>query len=393
MSDPWLSIIGIGEDGFSGLSEASRNALAQAEFVFGGPRHLELAGVGARGQPWPVPFTISPVIALRGRKVAVLASGDPFWYGAGGSIAQHLDVGEWQTFPSPSAFSLAAAQLGWRLEEAVCLGLHATPFGRVLPHLSRGQRLICLVRDGATVSDFANWLTRRGYGTSKLWVMEALGGPRERIRTTKAAALSFEDIRVPVAVAIEAVGGPGLQRTSGLPDDAFVHDGQITKRAVRAVTLSSLAPRRGEHLWDIGGGSGSISIEWALAGGTASSIEPRLERAEMIRTNAAEFGLSKVIGVVEGRAPEALEDLPEPDAVFIGGGGSEKLFQWLWNRLPSGTRLVANAVTLESEALFSAWHARCGGTLMRIETAESQPLGSKRGWVPARPIVQWSVVR
>jgi len=196
-----------------------------------------------------------------------------------------------------------------------------------------------------------------------------------------------------VAVAIHTAGTGGLQRSSGLPDDAFVHDGQITKRAVRAITLSSLAPRRGEHLWDIGGGSGAVSVEWALAGGTASTIEPRAKRAETIRTNAAAFGLSEKIEVIEGRAPEALDGLPSPNAAFIGGGATEGLLQSLWARLPTGTRLVANSVTLESEALFIIWHERCGGSLMRIEVAEAQPLGRKRGWVPARPVVQWSVVR
>lgn len=393
MSDPWLSIIGIGEDGVEGLSEASRKALAGAEFVFGGLRHLDLAAIGERGQPWPVPFSVAPVLALRGRKVAVLASGDPFWYGAGGSIAHHLRAGDWQTFPAPSTFSLAAVRLGWRLEETACLGLHAAPVERLLPYLARGQRFICLVRDAAAVHDLARWLEVQGFGASQLWVMEALGGPRERVRAAKAADLSFEYIGAPVAVAIEAAGAPGIQRSSGLPDDAFVHDGQITKRAIRAVTLSSLAPRRGEHLWDIGGGSGSISVEWALAGGTTSTIEARPERAETIRINATRFGVSAQIEIIDGRAPEALEGLPPPHAVFIGGGASEGLLKNLWTSLPSGTRIVANAVTLESEALFADWHARCGGTLMRIEVAEAEPLGRMRGWMPARPVVQWSVVR
>lgn len=393
MFEPWLSIIGIGEDGLSGLSEASRKALARAEVVFGGLRHLELAATGERGRPWPVPFSISPVLGLRGRKVAVLASNDPFWHGAGGSIVHHLEPGEWQAFPVPSIFSLAAARLGWRLEETVCLGLHAAPFERMLPHLSRGQRLICLIRDGTAVPDLGAWLENHGFGASTLWVMEALGGARERIREAKATEFLLNDIRAPVAVAIHAEGTAGLQRSSGLPDDAFVHDGQITKRAVRAITLSSLAPKRGEHLWDIGGGSGSVSIEWALAGGTATTIEPRAERVGAIRTNAAAYGLSGKIEVIGGRAPEALDGLPNPDAAFIGGGASEALLQWLWARLPVGTRLVANSVTLESEALFTGWYGRCGGSLMRIEVAETQPLGRKRGWVPARPVVQWSVVR
>lgn len=393
MTDPWLSIIGIGEDGVKGLSDASRSALEGAEVVFGGPRHLRLAAIGERGRPWPIPFSVKPVLDLRGRNVAVLASGNPFWYGAGGTLVDCLRASEWRAFPVPSTFAIAAARLGWRLEETHCVGLHAAPFERLLPHLGLGQRVVCLMRDAAAVTALAQWLDQRSFGKSTLWVMEALGGPNERIRSVHADDLAFNDMRAPVALAIEVAGGAGRQRSSGLPDDAFAHDGQITKRAIRAVTLSSLAPRHGEHLWDIGGGSGSVSIEWALAGGTATTIEPKAERAEIIRTNAAQFGVTEAIKVVEGRAPEALKDLSHADAVFIGGGASDALLEKLWSVLSPGTRLVANAVTLESESLIASWHARCGGSLMRLETAEVQPLGQKRGWVPARPVTQWSVTR
>ena len=393
MTDPWLSIIGIGEDGVKGLSDASRSALEGAEVVFGGPRHLRLAAIGERGRPWPIPFSVKPVLDLRGRNVAVLASGNPFWYGAGGTLADCLRASEWRAFPAPSTFAIAAARLGWRLEETHCVGLHAAPFERLLPHLGLGQRVVCLMRDAAAVTALAQWLDQRSFGKSTLWVMEARGGPNERIQSVHAADLAFNDMRAPVALAIEVAGGAGRQRSSGLPDDAFAHDGQITKRAIRAVTLSSLAPRHGEHLWDIGGGSGSVSIEWALAGGTATTIEPKAERAEIIRTNAAQFGVTEAVKVVEGRAPEALKDLSHADAVFIGGGASDALLEKLWSVLSPGTRLVANAVTLESESLIASWHARYGGSLMRIEIAEVQPLGQKRGWVSARPVTQWSVTR
>ena len=391
--EPWLAIIGIGEDGLSGLTSASCAALARAEIVFGGARHLALAEVGDRGRAWPLPFSVEPVLACKGRRVAVLASGDPFWHGAGGTLAAHLSPGDWVTYPKPSAFSLAAARLGWRLETVTCLGLHAGPVETLLPHLVSGARLICLVRDGAAVGTMAGWLTAKGFGASKLHVMEALGGPSERIRETRAANSTFSNVAVPVAVALEVAGAAGLSRAAGLPDALFANDGQITKGPVRALTLSALAPRPGELLWDIGAGSGSVSIEWCLAGGRAITIEARADRVKHIRANAATFGLAQRLGVVEGKAPAALVGLAAPNAVFIGGGAGQTLIDGLWTTLPAGTRFVVNAVTLETEALLLATHARHGGELMRIELAQAAPLGSMRSWMPSRPLVQWSVVR
>lgn len=361
--------------------------------MFGGPRHLKLAEIDARGQTWPVPFSVEPVLACRGKPVAVLASGDPFWHGAGGSLAAHLDPGEWIAFPAPSTFSLAAARLGWRLEDVACFGLHAAPFETLLPHLAPARRVICLLRDGKAAAELAAWLTQKGFGASSLHVMEALGGPEERIRAAHAASFARKDIAAPVAMAIEVAGAAGLPRTPGLPDEAFVHDGQITKRPVRALTLSALAPRPGELLWDIGAGSGSISVEWCLAGGRAFAIETRADRAANIRTNAAAFGVADALTVIEGNAPSALATLPPPNAVFVGGGNDQALFDAVWAMIPAGTRLVANAVTLETEALLLAEQSRHGGELMRIEIAQAGPLGSMRGWMPSRPLVQWSVVR
>ena len=400
MSDPpadrspdlWLWLIGIGEDGIKGLSQSSRDALSRAEVVFGGPRHLALAEItGARGRPWPVPFSVLPVLACRGKRVAVLASGDPFWYGAGCSLVQHLKAGEWLAFPVPSTFSWTAARLGWRLEDVTCLGLHAAPFETLIPHLAPGLRLICLVRDGVAASALAAWLTGRGFGISHLWVMEALGGPDERIRETPAEDFDLTDLAAPVALAIAVAATPGMPRVLGLPDDAFAHDGQMTKRPVRALTLSALAPRTGEMLWDIGAGSGSVSVEWCLAGGWAMAIEARPDRARYIRTNAAAFGLAKRLIVIDGQAPDALAGLPPPNAVFVGGGADTELLEALWTVMPKGTRFVANAVTLETEALLVALHGQRGGDLMRIELAQAAPLGGLRGWAPSRPVVQWSV--
>ncbi|MBR0710491.1 precorrin-6Y C5,15-methyltransferase (decarboxylating) subunit CbiT [Bradyrhizobium liaoningense] len=393
MADPWLTIIGIGEDGLAGLSEASRNALARAETVFGGERHLALTDVGGRGRSWPVPFDADVVLSCRGRPTVVLASGDPFWHGAGTSLAEKLQTGEWIAHSAPSTFSLAAARLGWRVESAVCLGLHAAPFERLVPHLANGARIICLVRDGKAAGDLATWLSERGWGASSFWKLAALGGPRESIREYRANSFAGGLAGNLVAVAVEAKGAQGVPRSSGLSDDLFVHDGQITKRPVRAMALSTLAPRSGERLWDIGAGSGSISVEWALCGGTATAVEAREDRAANIRRNAAAFGLAHRITVVEGKAPDALAALDAPDAVFIGGGLDSAMFDAIWSRLAPGARLVAHSVTLETEALLGELHQRHGGELMRVEIAHAAPLGGYRSWEAARPVVQWSVDR
>lgn len=393
MADPWLTIIGIGEDGLAGLSEASRKALANAETVFGGERHLALAGVTGRGRPWPVPFDADVVLSCRGRPTAVLASGDPFWHGVGAGLAEKLGGDEWIAHPAPSTFSLAAARLGWRLETTACLGLHAAPFERLVPHLAQDARIICLVRDAAAVGELAKWLTKRGWGASFLWTLAALGGPSEYIDQHRANLFSEDTSGNLVAVAVQARGGRGIPRSSGLPDDFFVHDGQITKRPVRALALSTLAPRSGERLWDIGAGSGSISVEWALCGGTAAAIEVRENRAANISSNAAAFGLAHRITIITGLAPEALATLDAPDAVFIGGGLDRAMFGAVWSRLGLGARLVAHSVTLETEALLGELHQQHGGELMRVEIAHAAPLGRYRSWEATRPVVQWSAVR
>ncbi|SDH73148.1 precorrin-6Y C5,15-methyltransferase (decarboxylating) [Bradyrhizobium sp. Rc2d] len=340
-----------------------------------------------------MPFDADIVLSCRGRPTAVLASGDPFWHGAGAGLAEKLGSDEWIAHPAPSTFSLAAARLGWRLESVVCLGLHAAPFERLVPHLARDARIICLVRNGKAADDLAKWLTERGWGASILWTLAALGGPREYIDQHRADLFADDIAGNLVAVAVLARGTPGMPRSSGLSDDLFVHDGQLTKRPVRALALSALAPRPGERLWDVGAGSGSISIEWALCGGTATAIEMREDRAANIRSNATAFGLAHRITIITGKAPDAFAALAPPDAVFIGGGLDIAMFDAIWARLSPGTRLVAHSVTLETEALLGELHQRHGGELMRVEIAHAAPLGRFRSWEAARPVVQWSVVR
>lgn len=389
-------MVGLGEDGLDGLGSASRAALEAAELIFGGPRHLALVAAGGRGRDWPVPFDLAPVLAARGRRVVVLASGDPFWFGAGSLIAERLAPGEWRALPVAGVVSLAAARMGWRIEELRAIALHAAPFARLRPVLHWNARVIATLRDGAAVPALAQWLVENGFGAVEMTVLERLGGPAERVRRCRADACDLGEIAAPVAVALEGAAlapGAGISAVPGRAESAFAHDGQITKAPIRALTLAALAPRAGELLWDIGGGSGSVSVEWCLAGGRAITLEPRADRCANIATNIAAFGLETRMRLIAGRAPEGLAELPPPDAVFVGGGGSEAVFATLWPLLPPGTRIVANAVTLESEALLAALQARHGGTLMRIEIAQAAPLGGMRGWVPSRPLVQWNVVR
>ncbi len=393
---PWLTIIGIGEDGRAGLSDASREALARAQVVIGSARHLALLpDLRCERITWPVPFEdgIPLLLAQRGRRAVMLASGDPFWFGAGSVVARRLRHGEWTAHPAPSAFGLAAARLGWPLEDTACLGLHAAPFARLRPHMAPSRRALLLVRDGEAVIGLARYLGEQGFGASSVTVLEALGGPHERIRTCAAEALTFTDIRHPVAVGIVFAGeGAVVPLASGLADHWFAHDGQISKRPIRALALSALAPRPGENLWDIGTGSGSIAIEWLLAQPStqAMAFEADAERAARARRNAVALGVDR-LRVVEGRAPQTLDSHAPPDAVFIGGGLSMALLERLWRDLPAGTRLVAHAVTLESEALLTQWQAEKGGALLRIDLSEAAPLGTRRGWRSSYPVVQWSV--
>ena len=392
----WLTIVGLGEDGLEGLTSASQNALTDAQTIWGAERHIRLLSKGSseKYRVWPVPFKngINEILKLRGQPVVVLASGDPFWYGAGTVLSRHLKPDEWTSIPSPSCFSLAASTLGWSLETTECYGLHAAPFSRLRQGLQCGQNLLVTVRDGATVGELATYLTGIGFGASTLHVLEALGGPRARCRKVLAKDFDFQDLYHPVVVGITAQGGPQLSLSAGKDDALFANDGQITKRPMRALTISALAPKAGELLWDIGGGSGSIAIEWLLCHPTtqAISIEKSEARAQRIDENSAAFGVER-LRVITGSAPDCLEGLEKPDCVFIGGGLSEKLLQYLIGNLAKGTRIVCNAVTLESEALLAKSCYTLGGELLRIELSHAGALGKKHGWKAAYPVVQWRV--
>ncbi len=398
MSSPWLSIVGIGEDGPDGLGKAAQAAIAGADHIFGGTRHLELAAPLIKGSAhsWLSPFSasIDAVLTLRGKAVCVLASGDPFNHGVGATLARHIDASQMQVYPHPSSFSLAAARLGWPLQEVLTLSLHGRPLDLIRPHLHPGARILALTSDEHGPAQLARLLTEAGFGISIVTVLEALGGPSETIRSHVAMSFALADINPLNICAISVVALPGarvLALTPGLDDGLFEHDGQITKREIRALTLSALAPRRGETLWDIGAGSGSVGIEWMMADPSlkAVAIEANAERAARITRNATRFGVPD-LAVVVGSAPQALEGLEPPHAIFIGGGGSDAgVLDAAIAALRPGGRLVANAVTLELEALLLAKHAERGGCLTRLSVDRADAVGSMTAWRPAMPIVQW----
>jgi precorrin-6Y C5,15-methyltransferase (decarboxylating) len=398
----WLSIVGIGEDGPNGLPPVARELIARADVVFGGTRHLALAAPIIRGEArsWPSPFAraVDAVLAERHRQVCVLASGDPFIYGVGSLLASHVPPDETLVVPAPSAFSLAAARMGWPLPDTVLVSLHGRALDRIRPHLHPAARILALTSDSEGPAALATLLAQNGFGASRLTVLEALGGARERIRATTAAQFDLTGIAALNTVAVEVVAEPSarvIAFTPGLPDALFEHNGQITKRELRAVTLSSLAPLRGELLWDIGAGSGSVAIEWMLADVSmrAIAIETRADRAARIARNAAAFGVP-ALELVEGQAPETLSGLPQPDAVFIGGGaGDARVVDAAIAALRAGGRLVVNAVTIETEAALVARHADLGGELIRIAVSRAEPVGGKMAWRPALPVTQWIWVK
>ncbi|ESX62026.1 precorrin-6y methyltransferase [Mesorhizobium sp. LSHC422A00] len=398
----WLAIVGIGEDGLAGLGDEAKRQIADAETVFGGKRHLALVASLIKGEqrPWPVPFDadMADVLALAGRRVCVLASGDPFFHGVGATLARKVKPEEMHVIPAPSAISLAAARLGWALQDIETISLHGRPLDLIRPLLHPRARILALTSDGDAPATIARLLVELDFGGSRLTVLEALGGPNEKLRSARADAFDLRDINPLNVLALELEStqeAPILPLTVGRADHLFEHDGQITKHDIRAMTLAALAPRRGESLWDIGAGSGSIGIEWMLAHPSmrAIAIEANSDRAARIIRNAAHCGVPGLV-VVEGSAPKALAGLDTPDAIFIGGGGSDAgVLNAAIKALPSRGRLVANAVTLEMEALLLAEHIKRGGDLTRITISRASPVGSMQAWRPAMPVTQWSWVK
>ena len=387
---PWLTIIGFGEGD-------PMPPIPPCDVIIGPQRAIDRLG---RGIPWrsmKLDAMLAQIGELRGTPTVLLASGDPLWFGVGATLTRHLAPGEVRLIPHTSSFQYAASRLRWPMQHLATLSLHARPVELLHPHVTPGNRILALTTDAATALHVARLLVDRGYGRSLLTVLENLGGPDERVASTEARAFDLApgDFYV---LAIDCVADPGaalLSTVSGLPDDVFVNDGQLTKREIRAVTLSRLAPYPGALLWDVGAGCGSIGIEWMRAARDASAIafEREGERLQMIAVNAANLG-TPMLRIENGDAPDSLIGMPAPDAIFLGGAvANETLFHACWTALRSGGRLVANAVTLEGEQALYARHARLGGELLRLDIAALDSIGSHRALRPRLPVTQWSVTK
>ncbi|MER7778580.1 precorrin-6y C5,15-methyltransferase (decarboxylating) subunit CbiE [Streptomyces sp. NPDC096191] len=401
---PVPAVVGIGADGWEGLADTARGTLLDADVVIGGARQLDLLPPECAGErvAWPSPLrpAVPGLLAAHaGRRIAVLASGDPMFYGIGRALAEELGPGAVRVLPHPSSVSHACARLGWPLEDVEVVTLVGRPAARLAATLHDGRRLLVLSADATTPDEVAALLRDRGFGPSRMRVLEQLGGARERT-TIPATAEDWPPPYPPGdplnIVAVECRRDPDALRLGavpGLPDAAYEHDGQLTKRHIRAATLGALAPAPGELLWDVGGGSGSIAVEWMRAHPAcrAITVERDPARAERITRNAERLGVPG-LQVVTGAAPEALAGLPRPDAVFVGGGlTAPGLLAACWDALPDGGRMVANTVTLESEALLADAHRRHGGELVRLAVAHAVPVGGFTGWRQAMPVTQWAV--
>lgn len=398
---PWLAIVGIGEDGLDGLTPVARSLVDGAEVLVGGVRHLEMVPNGAADRlTWATPLsdTVDAIAAHRGRRVTVLATGDPMSYGIGVTLARRWPAEEMTILPAVGAFSLASARLGWPLAETATITLHGRALETLNLHLAPGARILALSDSGATPAEVAAMLCRQGYGASRLTVLEHLGGPKERIVEGLAESWDAPAGADLNTVAIACAAGPEahmLSRVPGLPDDAYVNDGQLTKRETRAATLAALMPFPGELLWDVGAGAGSVAIEWMRSAPTSAAvaIERQAARVDMIARNAANLG-TPTLHIVTGEAPAALAGLPTPDAVFVGGGVTTPgLVEACWAALAPGGRLVANAVTVEGEAALSRWQGELGGAMSRIAVSRMHAVGPYHGWRPLMTVTQLAVRR
>jgi precorrin-6Y C5,15-methyltransferase (decarboxylating) len=397
---PWLSIVGIGDGGLDDLSARARALVDGAEVLIGGERHLAMIPDDGRERlAWPTPLSalFDDMRARRGQRVCVLATGDPMHYGVGTTLLRHFPVEETIVVPSPSAFSLAAARMGWSLPDCECLTLHGRPMADLQRFIQPGARLLILSQNGRTPGQVASALVNRGFGPSPMVVLDHMGGAEEARREGSAADWHGEiaDLNT---IAVDCVAGPDARPLSivpGLPDDVFEHDGQITKREVRAVTLSALAPLPGQLLWDVGAGCGSVAVEWMRSHMScrAIAVESKPARGRLIQWNAGALGVAR-LEMVGGEAPQALDSLAAPDAVFIGGGvTADGVLEACWHALKPGGRLVANVVTLEGERVLGQWREQHGGELLRIAVERAAPMGGFTGWQPQRAVVQYVGVK
>ncbi|AKS44761.1 precorrin-6Y C5,15-methyltransferase (decarboxylating) [Octadecabacter temperatus] len=396
---PWLHIVGIGEDGMDGLTPATRAVVKAAEVIVGGNRHHTLsANPTAERIAWPSPFDamIETLENLKGKRAVVLVTGDPLWFSVGARIGRTIPADQLVYHPQLSAFQLASARMGWSLADVETLTVHGRPVEQMIAFIQPDQKLIVLTTGAETPNQIAKFLTDRGFGKSKMTVLAAMGGDREE-RFDGAAEDWAHEVPAFNTLCIDCVAEPDaalLPRVPGLADSLFVSDGTMTKQEVRAATLAKLMPMRGALLWDIGTGCGSVAIEWMRAAryARAIGIEPRADRRDMAAQNALALGAPK-LELIDGTVPYALTNLDAPDAVFIGGGLSRETVEAAWSALRPLGRLVANAVTLESEATLIELHKTFGGDLVKIQTHRAEPIGKLTGWRPAMPVTQWSLIK
>ena len=399
-SQKWLAIIGIGEDGLSGLSSIARSLIDTAEILVGGDRHLDMLPADVRSRlvwAFPIELTIQQIISCRGKSVCVLASGDPRWFGIGTTLLKKIPMEEIVIIPSPSTFSLICARLGWSLNEVETLSLCGRPASLLHTYIYPNAKLLILSSGEKTPEIVANILCDRNFSNSKITVLEHLDGEKERITSNIASQYQhFPEFANLNAIAVECISNPDakiLSRIVGLSDDVYHHDGQLTKCEVRAITLSALAPNAGELLWDVGAGCGSIAIEWMRSHPRCQAIAIEKSRTHFISENAIALGTPN-LKIIEGKAPEILQGLPTPDAIFIGGGATVPyLFETCWENLRSHGRLVANIVTLEGEQKLFQWQQKYGGTLTQISISRAEAIGAFLGWKPMRPVTQWHVIK
>lgn len=398
---PWLTVIGVGLDGLDGLSKHARDELAKADTIAGSKRLLEaLAIKPEQSYIWPSPFRagVAHIVAQRGRPVVVLATGDPMHFGVGASLADQISPDEMTVIPAPSAFSLAASRLGWALQDVNCISLHGRPLETLFVALQPGSRLLILTSDGEAPSQIMSLLLQAGYGPSRVTILENLGGDTETRHELLAEEHSFDSFASLNVMAVQCLADEDVQYlplVPGLPDSAFVHDGQMTKREIRAMTLAALAPVSGERLWDVGAGCGSVAIEWLRAAPHSSAVAFERDKARigMIQQNALRLGVPH-LSVVEGPLPDSLTGQAPPNAIFHGGAlSNDTVFDDCWDVLPSGGRLVANAVTLEGEAALTERHRIHGGELIRVDVSRAIAVGRFRGMQPSMVVTQWRATK
>ncbi len=397
----WLSIIGMGEDGFDGLSAAAKSALENAEFIIGSERLFAmLPPLKAQSHIWPQPFSAfcNEIQNFKTGPTVLLATGDPMNFGVARKLFELMPHGEIQVIPHLSAFSLAAAQLGWSIPDCDCFTIHGRPAANLEAFIQPGAKLLFLTQDQTSIAEACRRLVARGFEKSDVCVLENLGGPRERITHFNAnaiPAINWSPLNTLAITCVASAGAKIFSRVAGLPDTAFTHDGQLTKREVRAVTLAALSPAPDQLLWDIGAGCGSVAIEWmrSTRGCEAIAVEHNADRLAMIAINADQLGTPR-LKIVRGKAPEALHNLPPPHAVFIGGGIAEAgVFETCWQALKPAGRMVANVVTIEGEMHLFDLHEKYGGDLLRIDVARLESVGTFRALKPKMPVTQWHVIK